>query len=63
MEIFTLHMHRDAWKSVEGTSKEDAHAKYVERLLEVSDKHHDLVQLTYCVTCAQRFLASLKMRM
>ncbi len=27
---------RDAWKSVEGTSKEDAQTKYVEKLLEVS---------------------------
>lgn len=26
---------RDAWKGVEGTSKEDAQAKYVEKLLEV----------------------------
>ncbi|KAI0334240.1 acyl-CoA-binding protein [Cubamyces sp. BRFM 1775] len=25
----------DAWKSVEGTSKEDAYAKYVEKLLEI----------------------------
>ena len=28
-------MLRDAWKSVEGVSKEDAYAKYVEKLLEV----------------------------
>lgn len=26
---------RDAWKSVEGTSKEEARTKYVEKLLEV----------------------------
>ncbi|THH18494.1 hypothetical protein EW146_g2520 [Bondarzewia mesenterica] len=29
---------RDAWKKVEGTSKEDAYAKYVEKLLEVLRK-------------------------
>ncbi|PIL35359.1 hypothetical protein GSI_02085 [Ganoderma sinense ZZ0214-1] len=28
----------DAWKSVEGTSTEDAYAKYVEKLLEVLKK-------------------------
>ncbi|KZT29976.1 acyl-CoA-binding protein [Neolentinus lepideus HHB14362 ss-1] len=28
----------DAWKSVEGTSKEDAMAKYVEKLLEILNK-------------------------
>ena len=27
--------HRDAWKGVEGTSQDDAMAKYVEKLLEV----------------------------
>lgn len=32
---FPHSVHRDAWKSVEGTPKEEAQAKYVEKLLEV----------------------------
>lgn len=31
-------LNRDAWKSVEGTSSDDAKAKYVEKLLEVRIK-------------------------
>ncbi|KAI0925532.1 hypothetical protein AcV5_008245 [Taiwanofungus camphoratus] len=31
----------DAWKSVEGTSKEEARSKYVEKLLEILSKADD----------------------
>ena len=34
--MLTVCATRDAWKGVEGTSNEDAMAKYVEKLLEVS---------------------------
>ena len=55
-------MRRDAWKSVEGTSKEEAQKKYAELLLEVSNVDLDLFRFIYHVACDQRFLASLKMR-
>ncbi|PPQ68639.1 hypothetical protein CVT26_002923 [Gymnopilus dilepis] len=37
----------DAWKSVEGTSKEDARAKYVEKLIEVLSKNDDAESKKY----------------
>lgn len=39
-------MRRDAWKSVEGTTKEAAQQKYVELLLEVSITYSNFVRFT-----------------
>lgn len=36
ISLFLIHPRRDAWKKVEGTSKEDAQTKYVEKLREAS---------------------------
>ena len=42
-------LHRDAWKSVEGTAKEDAYTKYVGLLTEVSP-HRSLLSASSCMS-------------
>lgn len=38
--------YRDAWKSVEGISKEDAYKKYVDKLLEVRHRSQRVMEYT-----------------
>ena len=45
--------HRDAWKGVEGTSQDDAMAKYVEKLLEVSRRRLSRIAATAAVAVAR----------